>query len=252
MPKARILLLDLETFPNVAWVWGKYQQDVIRFKQETCIATYAAKWLGEPVFAKALPDYKGYKPGSYDDFALVNDLWALLDEADVVIAHNGKDFDVKVCRARFIFHGLTPPSPFKIVDTKDAAKKVARFNSNKLDDLGQLLGMGKKIKTDFDLWQGCIDGDPESWANMVRYNKKDVILLEKLYLRLLPWINNHPNLTLYLDGAKCPKCGSSEIRGRGVSRTQTGIYQRFQCRDCGGWGQCTKREGSTKLKNVSE
>ncbi len=253
MPKnnARILFLDVETFPNVAYVWGKYQQDVIRYKQETCLATYAAKWLGEgQVFARSLPEYKRYRPNSYDDRALVRDLWALLDEADVVVAHNGKSFDVKVCKARFIYHALPPPSPFKIVDTKDAVKRVARFNSNKLDDLGSLLGMGKKIKTDFDLWEGCIQGDPKSWSQMVEYNKKDVILLEKLYLRILPWISNHPNLTVYDGRAKCPKCGSGRTRQRGTQRSMTGEYQRFQCLDCGGWLQSTKRDRGTGVKNA--
>src|SRR5262249_3211392 len=246
----RILLLDVETLPNLGWTWNKWQTDVIRFKQETCLATFAAKWLGEPVFAKSLPDYKGYQPNSYDDHELVKDLWTLFDEADVIVAHNGRDFDIKVCRARFIYHGFVPPSPFKIVDTKEVAKRVARFNSNKLDDLGQLLGMGKKIKTDFDLWQGCIEGDAASWAKMVAYNKKDVILLEKLYLRLLPWIGNHPNMTLFDDRAKCPKCGSRKTRYCGVARSMTGEYRRFQCLECGGWGQHTKRERGTDVKNA--
>src|SRR6185369_15639239 len=129
-----------------------------------------------PVFSKALPDYTGYKPRSYDDKKLVLDLWKLLDEADIVVAHNGRSFDVKVCKGRFIYHGLQPPSPFKQVDTKELAKKVARFNSNKLDDLSSLLFNQKKIKTDFDLWEGCINGDPKAWADMVRYNEKDVVL----------------------------------------------------------------------------
>lgn len=248
MPKPKILFLDLETFPNQAFVWGTYDQNVIRFIKQGCIATYAAKWLDEPVFAKALPDYKGYKSGSYDDKALVKDLWKLLNEADIVVAHNGDEFDVKVCKGRFIFHELTPPSPFKTVDTKKVAKKVARFNSNKLDDLGQLLGIGKKIKTDFDLWQGCIDGDLASWNQMVTYNKKDVILLEKMYKRFLPWMNNHPN---YSETTECPKCGSRNVQSRGTARTTTRMYQRFQCQDCGGWHRAVKSEKGTASKVVN-
>lgn len=243
MTNVKVLFLDIETFPNIAYVWGKYDQDVIRYKQEVCIATYAAKWLGQPqVFAMALPDYHGYRPDSYDDSKLVKDIWKLFDQADVIVAHNGKDFDVKFCRARFIFHQLVPPSPFKIVDTKDVVKRVGRFNSNKLDDLGQLLGMGKKIKTDFDLWEGCIKGDKESWAKMVKYNKQDVLLLEKLYLRLLPWIQNHPNVGTV---DHCPKCGSEKIQYRGWATTQTGRYRRFQCAGCGGWGRDIKRDSKT-------
>lgn len=240
MSKAKILLLDIETLPNLGWTWGLYEQNVLRFVKQACIATYAAKWLDEGrVFAKALPDYTGYKPGSYDDKALVRDLWKLLDEADIVVAHNGDDFDLRVCKARFIFHGLTPPSPFKTVDTKKVAKKVARFNSNKLDDLSSLLFNEKKIKTDFDLWQGCIDGDPTAWRQMVTYNKKDVLLLERLYKALLPWNASHPNIA---EGIACPKCGSERLQSRGTARTATRLYRRWQCQDCGGWTRSVTSE----------
>src|SRR6266436_353501 len=247
----KILLLDLETLPHLGFTWTKWDTNVIKFKQETCIATFAAKWLGEKsILGKALPDYSGYTPNSYDDKKLVKDLWNLLDEADIVVAHNGADFDVKVCRARFLFHGMKPPSPFKVVDTKRVAKRVARFSSNSLNDLANYLGFGSKIKTDFDLWLGCISGDKTSWDRMLRYNKHDVLLLEKLYYRLLPWAGNHPNLTLFSDRSKCPKCGSENINYRGTMTLSTGEYRRFQCQDCGGWGRDTKRERATAFVNA--
>ena len=251
MSKPKVLFLDIETFPNIAYVWGKYQQDVIDFKQETCIATYAAKWLDGPVFAKALPDYKGYKPNSYDDRALVADLWALLDEADIVVAHNGDDFDFRVMRARFIFYELAPPAPFKTIDTKKVAKRVAKFNSNRLDDLGRYFDMGRKIKTTFELWQGCIEGNPKAWAEMIRYNKHDVVLLEKVYKRLLPWIQDHPNYGLYVGDVVCPKCGSRQLQRRGKAVTNTRIYQRWQCQACGGWSRSVACERGQGVKQTN-
>jgi hypothetical protein len=208
MPEPKILFIDVETLPNIAWTWGKYDQNVLGFAQQTCIATFAAKWRGKGVFSRALPGYKGYKPLSYDDKALVQDLWKVLDEADIAVAHNGKDFDFRVITGRFLFHGMQPPSPYKIVDTKLISSRVARFNSNKLDDLGQHFGLGKKIKTDFDLWLGCMRGDLECWRKMAKYNMQDVILLEQIYDRFLPFIADHPNQALYRqDGEVCPKCG---------------------------------------------
>jgi hypothetical protein len=252
--KARILFLDIETFPNKSYTWGKYQQDVIRFVQEGCIATYAGKWLGETrVFAKALPDYKGYRAGSYDDKALVEDLWQLWDKADIIIAHNGNDFDIKQVQGRFLLHSMPPPSPIKSIDTKLMVKAVARYNSNKLDDLGKNFFNERKIKTDFDLWEGCINGDSESWRKMVAYNKKDVILLEKLYLRLRPWNTRHPNLGNFLGKDCCPKCASRDIQYRGAAYTTTNVYRRFQCLSCGGWGravQADKREGFRPSTNA--
>ena len=246
MPK--VLVLDIETFPNIAYVWGKYDQNVIRYTQQSCIATFVAKWLGEKkIISRSLPDYKGYKPGSYDDRAIVEDLWKVFDEADIIIAHNGDQFDIKVVVGRFLIYGMTPPRPFKTVDTKKVVKDIARYNSNSLDDLCGLLELGRKIKTDFDLWEGCIKGDMKFWNLMVKYNRMDVLLLEKLYLRLLPFAKTHPNLAFWTRGM-CPKCGSYDVQYRGMARCITRQYQRFQCKKCGSWGRLTQ---SDKSGNVS-
>ena len=251
--RPRILLFDVETLPNQGFTWGLYDQNVIQFTQQTCLATFAYKWLNDKkVYARALCDYKGYKADSYDDTKLVADVWKLMDEADIIVAHNGDQFDIKVCQARFIFHKLSPPRPFKTIDTKKAVKKVARFNSNKLDDLSSLLENEKKIKTDFELWRGCISGDRSSWAQMVKYNKKDVLLLEKLYLRLRPWISNHPNFTVLAGTLNriCPKCGSQSLRYWGFSVTQGRRYRRLQCKECGGWAREVKCEDGAKVTNA--
>ena len=247
----KILVLDIETLPNIGFTWGRWDQNVIRFTQQSCIATFVAKWLGDKkIISKALPDYDGYAPGSYDDRALVADLWKLLDDADVVIAHNGDQFDIKVAVGRFILYGMPVPSPFKTVDTKKMVKEVARYNSNSLDDLCSLLGLGKKLKTDFDLWQGCIDGDMASWHKMVKYNRMDVLLLEKLYYRLLPFAKNHPNLAFWTRG-ECPKCGGHNVQYRGVARCITRTYQRFQCIDCGSWGRVTNSDKTGDVKTTN-
>jgi hypothetical protein len=247
----KILFIDIETFPNIGYTWGRYDQNVIEFVQEYCVATFAAKWGDGPVFAKSLPDYKGYKSGSYDDFMLVLDLWELLDKADVIVAHNGDSFDLPMIRGRFLVHNLMPPSPFKTVDTKKAAKRVGRFNSNALNDLGALFNLGKKIKTDFELWKGCINGDKKSWDDMVKYNKQDVTLLSKVYNRLLPFMIDHPNFGLYRKDAVCPKCGSNNVQWRGFAVAITRTYRRFCCNICGGWGRVVNSEKnqSTKYTN---
>lgn len=252
MDKPRILFVDLETFPNIGFTWGRFDQNVIRFTQQSCICTFVAKWAGEKeIISKSLPDYEGYAPGSYDDKLLVSDLWKLFDEADIVVAHNGDSFDIKVALGRFILHGLLPPSPFKTVDTKKVVKEVARYNSNSLDDLCSLLGLGKKIRTDFDLWEGCINGDMKCWKQMVKYNRMDVLLLEKLYYKLLPYAKTHPNLAFWTRGT-CPKCGGHNVQYRGVQRCITRQYQRFQCNDCGSWGRVAKsdKDGSTSTVNA--
>lgn len=243
--KTKILLIDLETMANLSWVWGKYEQNVIAYEKEWYMLSFAYKWLGESkVSVKSLPDYRGYNRAKNDDRALVKDLWELFDQADIIIAHNGNSFDIKKSNAKFIEHGLTPPSPYKVIDTKTVAKKYFKFNSNKLDDLGNILGLGRKIDTGgFDLWLGCASGDKKSWDKMCKYNKQDVLLLEKVYLRLRNWIINHPRTSDSPINEKCPNCGSNHLQKRGFTLNKTTKLQRWQCQSCSSWH-------STSIKKV--
>jgi DNA polymerase elongation subunit (family B) len=228
----KVLIYDLENTPNVSYTWGKYEQDVIAFKQEWYMLSWSAKWLGGQQITKGLIDYPNFKKDKRDDKALVTDLWKFFNEADVLIAHNGDRFDQKKSNARFIKHGLTPPSPYKTIDTLKIARRYFSFNSNKLDDLGEYLDVGRKVKTGgFDLWLGCMDGDEESWRLMKKYNKQDVLLLERIYQKLKPWIQNHPTDNF----EDCPNCGSKNLIKQGIKLTRTGKKQQLRCLDCGAW-----------------
>lgn len=227
--KAKILFVDIETTPNIAYVWGRYEQDVIDIVDDWHLLSFAYKWFGE----------KGvYAEGSKgEEKLLVKELWQLFNEADVIVAHNGDQFDIKKSNALFIKFGLKPPAPYKTIDTKKVAKRYFRFDCNKLDDLGRYLGLGRKVQTGgFELWKGCMSGDKNSWRLMLKYNKQDVLLLEKIYLKLRHWMTNHPNLNL-LTGeiASCPICGGHKLQKRGFTINKTSKAQRFQCQDCGGW-----------------
>lgn len=159
-----------------------------------------------------------------------------MDKAEYVVAHNGRSFDLKKLNARFIYHKLPPPSPYRIIDTKIEIKKVARFESNKLDDLGEQLNLGRKLDHEgWELWEGCYNGDPKAWAKMKAYNKQDVELLERLYLRIRPYIRM--NLGIYNTGTVCSRCESTNLERRGFQYNNTTKYQRIKCRDCGGWSR---------------
>jgi hypothetical protein len=244
VPKPNMLLLDVETQPDLVWVWSVYESSAIDVKEHWQLLSFSAKWLGTKVHVtKGLPDYAGYKPGG-DDGALVRDLWKLLDEADIVIGHNAVDFDCKKINARFIAHGLRPPSPYQIIDTKRAVKKVAGFSSNKLDWLCRQLDLGKKLEHQgWQLWKGCMVGEPAAWRTMLKYNRYDVVLLERLYKLLAPWIRQ-PNGALWDSGERCtnPNCRSTRLQKRGIQRMKTRVYQRFQCRDCGAWAKSVLSE----------
>lgn len=251
MKKPRVLIYDIETTPNLAYVWGKWQQDVIKYENEWSILCFAYKWLGEKkTHVVALPDFKGYKSDKSNDFYVTAFLWKLFDEADVLIAHNGNSFDQKKSQARMLHHGFTPPSPYRQIDTKLVAKRYFNMNSNKLEDIGNYLGVGHKAETGgFDTWLGCMNGDKKSWERMKKYNKQDVVLLEKIYLKLLPWIENHPAMNILSDRLEsCPKCGKGPLQRRGTRKVnKTTINQRYQCQSCGGWSQARASESIKPL-----
>jgi predicted RNA-binding Zn-ribbon protein involved in translation (DUF1610 family) len=241
---AKILLLDIETAPSLGYVWGKYDQNVIEFQQDWFVLSFAYKWLGDAtVNVKALNDYKGYRPGG-SDARLIADLHSCLDAADIVVAHNGDRFDIKKSNARFLAHGLPPPATYKTVDTLKVARRHFRFDSNKLGDLAKSLGLGGKVPhVGFALWKGCMQGDPDAWKLMKEYNIQDVILLEEIYIRLRPWVNNHPDVTKFgklptVSGEHaCPNCGSEHVHRRGLAVARTRRYQRLNCQSCGAWFQ---------------
>lgn len=251
--KLKILFYDIETAPNLSYVWGKYEQDVIAYEKEWYMLCFAYKWLGEKkVHAVSLPDFKLYKKDKQNDKHVIEKLWELFNEADIVIAHNGDKFDQRKSNARFAYHGLTPPSPYKTIDTKKVAKKYFAFNSNKLDDLGDHLGIGRKIQTGgFSLWKGCMEGDEKAWKKMIQYNKNDVKLLEDVYLKLRPWITNHPNLNIMLGTDRnCPNCGSNQLQKRGTYKTNTNVYQQYWCKSCGKWPRQRLSDKSIIRPNV--
>ena len=242
--KTKILVFDIETSPNLSYTWGKYKQYVIEFEQEWNMLCFAYKWSGEKkIHSKALPDYKTYKKDRSDDKELVNDLWKLFDEASVIVAHNGDRFDIRRANTKFLQHGLDSPSSFLSIDTLKVARKYFNFNSNRLNDIAKTLGIGEKDDVNFKVWLGCMNGVKKDWKTMIKYNKKDVKLLEEVYLELRKWISNHPNRAL-IDGKKsaCPTCGSESITRQGFKYTRVGKYQQWKCKDCGSWFQSRRAE----------
>lgn len=233
----KILLIDIETAPSLGYVWGKWEQNVIEFKEDWYMLSFAFKWLGDKkVQARILPDYPFYKKNPYNDKYLIEELWRLFDEADIIIAHHGDGFDVKKSNARFITHNLTPPSPYKTIDTLKIARRYFKFDSNKLDDLAQYLKIGRKAAHEGkNTWLGCMTGDMKSWGIMKKYNAHDVTLLEEVYLRLRGWASTHPNLDNFTKNGNCPNCQSPQLQRRGWNVAKTGKRSRLHCQKCGAW-----------------
>ena len=239
----KILIIDIETSPIVAYTWGpKWEANLLEVNEESQIMCFSAKWLTGKQVTKGLSDYPGYKKNVINDKHIVADIHKLLDDADMVVTQNGISFDHKVINARFLANGMAPPSPYKMVDTKIEAKKYLKLASYSLDDMGQYFGLGRKIENGgFGLWKLCIAGNSKAWNLMKKYNAQDVLLTEKVYLKIRPFMKTHPNFSVLNNKNNCPKCGSSKIQLRGSAMTSSMMYQRAQCQGCGGWFRFGKR-----------
>jgi len=245
----KILILDIETSPIIAYTWGpKWETNIIDFLEQTQIMSYSVKWLGGKQTTKCLRDFPGYKKGKVNDYELVKSIHDLLDEADIVVTQNGIAFDHKIINARFIRHEINPPSPYKMIDTLNESKRYLRLPSYNLDDMSKYFCIGEKLHHEgFDLWKKCIEGDDKAWMLMKKYNAKDVSLTEEIYLKLRPFIKSHPNINCFYRDEVCPKCGSKNCQKRGFSLTSTGKYQRYQCNNCGGWFSGSRVEHIKKI-----
>lgn len=229
----KIAFYDIETSPNRGYTWEKYQQNVIKFTEFSELLSIAIGFNDtDKVICKTRADF----PKDKSDRSLCRWAKRQLDKADVRVAHNGDEFDEKKLTARLIVHKLGRLKPAPTIDTKKEAKKYAKFVSNSLADLGQQLGLGSKEHTGgFDLWEQCMAGNKHAFAKMNKYNKKDVVLLKRVYYRLLPYMLSHPNISALNGKEGCPKCGSGDVYIRGIRANAKGLAHQMHCRDCNGW-----------------
>ena len=251
----RVKTLDIETSPILAYVWSLWKVTIglNQIVKEWSILSYCVKDLGKK---KVRYEDTSKMADPRDDSELLVKLHAELADCDIVIAQNGKKFDLKKINARFIEAGLPPVHPIKIVDTMLVAKDVAAFTSNKLEWLSKhLTDTPKYAHSEFpgmELWTECLKGNPKAWRVMKKYNCIDVPATEELYLKLRPYMIGHPNVAAYYndENTRCPRCGSVNLRASGQAYTQTGEYTRYQCGDCGGFARSRYTQNS-KAKRLS-
>lgn len=239
---AKLLFLDIETAPILmtSWSMRSPEASAVWVERDTFILMFSYKWAHEKtVKTCCLPDFSRYKRSKYDDKDLCGVLHHLMDEADIICAHNGDAFDIKKVNSRLIVNGFGKPSPFKTIDTLKIARRAFKFDSSKLDNIGRYLSEGRKIpNTGAALWRGCVDGDLNAWNTMRRYGKQDTALLERVYHRLKSWAPNHPDLNIYKsyqDRVGCPTCSSENTQRRGTAVKLKSKYYRYHCQDCGSW-----------------
>lgn len=259
---AKILIVDIETAPCIGYYWRRWKENISQAQaiSESYMLTWAAKWLDSTeIMSDSLVHHETYQYDPEDDSMIVASLADLIDQADMVVAHNGRRFDIPVLKTRMLSNGMVPLMPYRLIDTLDIAKREFRFPSNSLDSLAQYLGFETKMSHGgFKLWRGCIEGCKESWEEMLAYNIQDIRVLENVYLALRAWYGKHPNVALYgtLDKHVCPCCGSDDLEPTGqYDTTNVSKFPVYSCKSCGAvkstrFTVLDKKQRSNILRNV--
>jgi len=233
----KILFLDIEWEPALAYVWKMWDENITpdQLIDAGGMLCFCYKFSDEK-------DYKFFSKWEHGRSGMAEAALEALSKADAVVTYNGDKYDIPKLRGEIILAGLTPPPPITSIDLIKAVKKFG-FVMNRLAYIGPLLtGLGKEKHSGFRLWREVIEGSPAAQKRMMRYNIKDVKLLVKLYEKVKPFILNHPHMGEAK--AECGACGSTQTQKRGIRRTKHYRIQRLQCTSCGSWSEGTRTKVS--------
>ena len=226
----KILVFDIETAPMISHHWNPKAEWIppVMNISKYYMLSWAAKWAGKRgVFSDFLTAPETH---AADDDRIVLSLADLMREADIVVAHNGDRFDIKKVNWRVAKHGQEPLGPIRSIDTLKLSRNSFGTEYHNLNELGMELCGHSKIKTDWELWEHAKNGDEAAMRKMVRYNRRDVTLLEEVFEAMKPYVKTLPRM-VEGSGTQCPYCGMDVIK-RGVKHTNAGTYQQYQCKEC--------------------
>jgi hypothetical protein len=233
----KVLVFDIETYPFLAYTFQKWQTNISDdfIVHDWGILCWSAKWLfSDEILSDKMTEEELNK---LDDSRISRSIWELIDEADVVIAHNGVKFDIRKVNTKFLKYNLGRPSPYQVIDTLVHARSKFDLTSNRLDYIAtKHFGIEGKMKTETGLWRRCMDKDYSALEFMSEYCDQDVKVLEDVYLLMRAWITPHPNLALLAvsENDGCPVCLSEEREfTKTTYNTYVNSYNAYRCGNCG-------------------
>lgn len=242
------LYFDIETSPNIVYSWNigyNLNIDYNNIIQERAIICVCYKWEGDDEV-----HYIHWNKGN--DKTLVYQFYNVITKADEVVGHNGDNYDLKWFRTRCLYHGIANMPDFKSIDTLKVSRSNFRFNSNRLDYIGQFFNLGKKTSTNFDLWKRItMDNDRQALKEMIDYCCNDVILLEKVYKKLQGYMKNktHAGLLKGKSKCSCPSCASDNTHVNKSVISALGMEKKqMKCNNCGKYFTISKKVYEDSLK----
>lgn len=215
-PNPRLLFFDIETTPSIfaGYHLGKQHvahDQILKNPEVMCISwAWDDGKVQHDQFDLKLYDW--YEKDDRADYAMIKRWVSMASDADMVIGHNGKFFDVAFLRSRIVKYKLLDFQPTLIDDTYLQSKSIG-FLSHKLDYLSDYLGHGRKEEHGHGMewWISVMRGDDSILKKMIKYCDGDVIKLRSIYKDLKPYIKSNLNRAMWFNRPDaCPSCGQSE------------------------------------------
>lgn len=226
-----VLFWDIEMNPAVYYGWNMRYEPFYQV-EKTSISCIAYKWQHEDEVRIIHLSKTQFNKNPRGEMPLIKKMSKIINEADIMIAHNGDGFDWKKFNARVLKYNLPPLKKPKLIDTLKMVRSQMAFDSHKLGELCKEFKVPLKIETERNLFVKALN-DWNAYERLTKYCVGDVIALEAVYNKLKPYCK--PTFHVgRLNGLEhsCASCGSEHLIKFGTYITATAEVQRYRCKDC--------------------
>lgn len=131
-----------------------------------------------------------------NDREIVKQANEVIRNHDIIVAHNGRFFDIPFLRTRAIVHRLAPLHDMVIVDPVRVARSKLRFQRNSLQRILDTLHIGeKKTPLDLSVWMDVLhNGNQAGMNEIVEHCEADVRALSAMLPTVRPFIKQFDSM----------------------------------------------------------
>lgn len=150
------------------------------------------------------------------DLVIIDEIIALMEQADVRIGHYSKRFDSKFVQTRAAFHGRPPILEAPEVDTWEIARRAFKLQSNRMANIAEYFGLDEqKSKLPKRTWYNANHYQEQALKDMEQYCMQDVRTQKAMTERIMPYAKNLPGYQVLFDKEVpcCANmlCGSDDV-----------------------------------------
>lgn len=151
----------------------------------------AIKPAGKPAEIYRVDQFSLYRKEPWNDMAVVEAIRTRLEDFHVAVSYNGFNFDLPMLNTRLVAQHKRVLSPVvKHVDLISVSRRRMRLSSNSLETLlDTMQAKERKTRLSPEVWKRAVRGEKRSLDAICRHCKADVVTLEEVFNRLIPFLD---------------------------------------------------------------